>query len=249
MKQTCFNMRQGLLLLLAVFSLALTAFTQKAHAQVTIGSGNPPITGSLLDLKEYDLTDPSSDNGTTATKGFNLPRVRLVDRYKLLPMFDNMKDANTYQKNGVDYAKSDEDSKHIGLMVYNLTEDPSNSLTEGLYFWNGLKWVIPTTDTELKFFYMPSFVLDTSTPYNTNKTIDLYNAYKNQFTAIPTNRRNTSSKANIPIFDADKLDYYITGLDDSVLNIVDITDTGVLTYQAKAAATGITYINVVFVVK
>lgn len=61
--------------------------------------------------------------------------------------------------------------------------------------------------------------------------------------------RNPSSKANIPIYDANKLDYYITGLDDSVLNIIGITDAGVLTYQAKASATGLTYINVVFVVK
>lgn len=251
MKQIRFNTRQQLQLLpLIVLLLILSGSYNRALAQVTIGSGKPPITGSLLDLKEYDLTDPDSDNGTTATKGFNLPRVRLVDLHKLLPMFDNMGDANTYNKGGIDYSKTAEDNKHVGLMVYNLTEDSDKGFSKGLYYWNGLKWVIPTgTDPESKFFYMPSFILDTSAPLNSNKTVDLYDAYKKQFTAIPAERRNPSSKANIPIYDANKLDYYITGLDDSVLNIIGITDAGVLTYQAKASATGLTYINVVFVVK
>lgn len=249
MKQTYFEMQQ-LRMLLMVLLLALAAFTTELQAQVTIGSGKIPVTGSLLDLKEYDLTDPDSDNGTTATKGFNLPRVRLVDLDKLLPMFDNMKDANTYNKGGIDYPKIVEDNRHIGLMVYNLTEDSNKGFTEGLYYWNGLKWVIPTgTDPESKFFYMPSFILDTATPHNSNKTIDLYDAYQKQFTAIPANRRNPLAKPNIPTYDADKLDYYITGLDDTVLNIIGITNTGILTYQTKASATGITYINVVFVVK
>ncbi|MFV0330976.1 MAG: hypothetical protein ACK5KL_14355 [Dysgonomonas sp.] len=249
MKQIRFNMRIQLQLLFTIL-LALPVLTTVLHAQVTIGSGNSPITGSLLDLKEYDPTDPNSDNGTTATKGFNLPRVRLVDLDKLLPMFDNMKDSNTYNNGGIDYPKAVEDDKHIGLMVYNLTEDSNKGFTEGLYYWNGLKWVIPTgTDPESKFFYMPSFILDTSVPHNSNKTIDLYDAYRKQFTAIPASRRNPLSKPNIPIYDASKLDYYITGLDDSVLNIIGITDAGILTYQTKASATSITYINVVFVVK
>lgn len=250
MKQFRFNKRQQLQLLLTLLLLALPSITTALRAQVTIGSGKSPVTGSLLDLKEYDLTDPDSDNGTTATKGFNLPRVRLVDLDKLFPMFDNLKDPNTYNNGGTDYPKTVEDNKHIGLMVYNLTEDSNKGFTEGLYYWNGVKWVIPTgTDPESRFFYMPSFILDTSDPHNSNKTIDLYDAYQKQFTAIPANRRNPLSKPNIPVYDADKLDYYITGLDDSVLNIISITDTGILTYQTKASATGITYINVVFVIK
>lgn len=93
-KQTRFNFKkkQQLPLLFTVLLFTLTIFTTKLHAQVTIGSGKPPITGCLLDLKEYDLTDAGSDNGTSSTKGFNLPRVRLVDLDKLLPMFDNLKD-------------------------------------------------------------------------------------------------------------------------------------------------------------
>lgn len=245
-------MRQQLKKSLVILFLALPVFTTGFHAQVTIGTGTPPVTGSLLDLKEYDPSDSRSENGTTTTKGFSLPRVRLVDWDKLIPMFDNMKDAATYHKDGIDYLKAEEDGKHIGLMVYNLTEDPNTGFTEGLYFWNGFKWVIPTgtgIDPESKFFYMPSFILDTSAPFNTNKTVDLYDAYQKQFTAIPVNRRNPLSKPNIPVYDADKLDYYITGLDDSVLNIIGITNSGLLTYQTKTSATGITYINVVFVVK
>lgn len=102
MKQIRFNTRQQLQLLLIMLLLTLPVLTTGLQAQVTIGSGKSPVTGSLLDLKEYDLTDPDSNNGTTATKGFNLPRVRLVDLGKLLPMFDNMKDPNTYNKGGID---------------------------------------------------------------------------------------------------------------------------------------------------
>lgn len=250
MRQINFKAKRYLQILAVILLLVLTIFTTKLYGQVTIGSGKPPIAGALLDLKEYDLTDPDSVDGTTASKGFSLPRVRLVDLDKLIPMFDSMKDANTYRKAGVDRSKAEEDAKHVGLMVYNLTEDLNKGFTEGLYYWNGQKWVMPTgSDSELKFFYMPSFILDTSSPHYSNKTVDLYEVYQKQFTGIPMNRRNPDSKQNIPIYESQQLDYYITGFDDSVLDIRGITNEGVLTYQIKAFATGITYINVVFVIK
>lgn len=142
MKQYRFKIaQQSQLLLTTMLLLILLVFTTALNAQVTVGSGKSPVAGSLLDLKEYDLTDPASDNGTTATKGFNLPRVRLVDLDKLLPMFDNMKDTNTYHKDGADYLKAVEDNRHIGLMIYNLTDDPNKGIIEGLYYWDGNKWV------------------------------------------------------------------------------------------------------------
>lgn len=238
------------ILLIPLLLFGLTIFTTELYGQVTIGSGKPPVTGALLDLKEFDLTDPDSENGTTAFMGFNLPRVRLVDPDKLLPMFERMKDVDTYRKHGADYSKTDEDAKHVGLIVYNLTEDSDKGFIEGVYYWNGQKWIISTgPDPESKFFYMPSFILDTSTPHSSNKKVNLYEAYQKQFTGIPTNRRNPTSKQNIPIYSSQQLDYYITGFDDSVLSIQGITDEGVLTYQVKTATTGITYINVVFVIK
>lgn len=250
MRQVYFKVKHYSRIFVAICLFAITSFTTILYGQVTIGSGKPPVTGALLDLKEYDLADLDSDNGTTASMGLNLPRVRLADWDKLLPMFDSIKDVNTYRKAGVNYSKANEDARHIGLIVYNLTEDPDKGLTEGLYCWNGRKWVILTgTDPESKFFYMPSFILDTSAPYNSNKTVNLYEAYKKQFTDISTNRRNPTSKQNIPIYGSKQLDYYITAFDDSVLNIQGVTDEGILTYQSKAAATGITYVNVVFVIK
>lgn len=250
MRPVHFKTKNQFRILLLIVLFTLTIFSGSIHAQVTIGSGEPPVMGALLDLKEYDLTSPHSENGTTATKGLNLSRVKLVALDKLFPMFDDLKDVNTYRKSGVEYPKNTEDAKHVGLMVYNLKEDPSNGFVEGIYYWNGQKWTMLTeSNPASKFFYMPSFVLDTSAPYNVDKTVDLYEAYSKQFTGISGNRRNPSSKENIPIYGAQKLDYYITDFDNSVMEIRSISDQGVLTYRIKAVTTGITYINVVFVVK
>lgn len=135
-----FTVKQHLHIFPIMLLLALIIFTMEVHGQVTIGSGKPPVLGALLDLKEYDFDDIDTENRTTASRGVNLPRVRLVDKDKLLPMFDNMKDITTYNKNGINYSKADEDSKHIGLIVYNLTDDPVKEFSEGIYYWNGAFW-------------------------------------------------------------------------------------------------------------
>jgi hypothetical protein len=83
----------------------------------------------LLDVKE------NAENDANATKGVMLPRVMLTDIYNLYPMFGSSgSPSSEYASN-----KSELDHKHIGLMVYNLTE--STSFKKGLYYWDGLKWV------------------------------------------------------------------------------------------------------------
>ncbi len=54
--------------LLLIHMMMLLGLSQ-IDAQVTIGSGNPPNTNALLDLKE---------SGTTSTKGLLMPRVALI---------------------------------------------------------------------------------------------------------------------------------------------------------------------------
>ncbi|MDR1203579.1 MAG: hypothetical protein LBL58_18380 [Tannerellaceae bacterium] len=104
------------------FSVYLTA--NSAKAQVTIGSGNPPAKGALLDLKEND----APNGNTTTTKGVVLPRVNLTGLNSLEPLLS-----------AADAADPTEKTTHRGLIVYNLTT--TANLQEGLYCWDGAKWV------------------------------------------------------------------------------------------------------------
>ena len=112
-----------LLMLVAVFGLSLTI-----QAQVTIGTMEEPVGGSLLQLKEIDTND-----GVNAYKGLALPRVALSKKDELYPMLSN----------DADYAANKDNLKrsHIGLIVYNLTEDEDEDLSPGLYRWTGEEWV------------------------------------------------------------------------------------------------------------
>ena len=91
------------------------------NAQVTIGMGEAPTDGALLQLKESEVTD----DGPNATKGLEFPRVQLTNENNLYPMFyDNSTSGPTsaYTQN-----KSTLDKTHCGLI--------------GLYIWNGSKWI------------------------------------------------------------------------------------------------------------
>lgn len=247
------NSRKQLIRKLLLF-VAL-GFAINAQAQVTIGSGIPPVSGALLDLKEYASSDPVAATGISATKGLGLPRVSLQVSNLLLPMFDGA-DATNYYKDGTAYPKATEDAKHIGLTLYNLTEDSSQGLKTGVCFWDGSQWIVAgksggdsSNNPTLSWFYMPTFVLDTSGPLNTEKTINLYTQYATQFTNVPATNRSQSAPANVPIFIADELNYYVLGYDADVLKINSIGDEGELKYEIKSAASPLTYINVVFTVK
>lgn len=94
------------------------------QGQVTIGSGNPPANGALLDLKENEA--PNGD--VTSTKGIIFPRVRLVSLTSLMPLLNATDAANATQK-----------TIHKGIVVYNLATN--NGLQEDLYFWDGDEWL------------------------------------------------------------------------------------------------------------
>jgi hypothetical protein len=107
---------------IVAFSVFLTA--NSAQAQVTIGSGNPPATGALLDLKEND----APDGNVTAAKGVILPRVVLSSPASLEPLL-----------NAADAADPAQRTTHRGLIVYNIAT--TAGFQEGLYCWDGTKWV------------------------------------------------------------------------------------------------------------
>lgn len=107
-------------------------------------------------------------------------------------------------------------------------------------------WLCISSNT-VKMFYMPSISFDTSQNANA-QTKDLYTLYKNQFGSPKA--KSTGAPASIPYFPSNKdLYYYVTDADPNVFSNISISDSGVMTYDVKAAATDCSFINIVFVVK
>ncbi|GHV16309.1 hypothetical protein FACS1894169_09830 [Bacteroidia bacterium] len=108
-------------------------------AQVTIGSGISPERGALLDHKETDATNPTSDVTSleNATKGVLYPKVFLRDAAKLTPLYGGVDTGGGVWS---DNATADEKLKATGMVVYNVNPKAIN-MDEGLYMWNMDEWV------------------------------------------------------------------------------------------------------------
>lgn len=103
--------------------------TTLLNAQVTIGSGETPNKGALLDLKQHN-----SANLVTSTKGLLLPKVVLKTTRpevgKLAQSIDN--------------TGSWDEKLHTGLLVYNVKntqEACTGGASVGLYNWSGVEWI------------------------------------------------------------------------------------------------------------
>lgn len=114
--------------------------------------------------------------------------------------------------------------------------------------YNGTNWVelVPKAS---RIFYPPSIVVDTSGGIGSSGTYDLHALYEDEF----TNAMVSSDPVNapsIPTYTENELYYYITKYDTDVFENVQITTTGILTYDVKGTPTDDnTIFNVVFVVK
>lgn len=89
------------------------------QAQVTIGSGNPPVQGALLQLKENE------NAGVNSSKGLAMPRVSLTVTNDLTDLIAS--------------PANDDKDDHIGLVVYNVN-DLKYNFCRGLYVWDGEVW-------------------------------------------------------------------------------------------------------------
>lgn len=127
-----------------VISIVLFLNTIYATSQVTIGSGNSPASGMLLQIKdtEPDITQISIpfdlENITSKTGGITLPCIRLKAENDISPIIlsDDLPDAD---------AKTELE----GLMVFNINED--DNLCLGLYVWGGTKWdILKEIDSSVK---------------------------------------------------------------------------------------------------
>ncbi|MFT4223268.1 hypothetical protein [Dysgonomonas sp.] len=203
---------------MAIFGISLTM-----HAQVTIGSGGAPHNDALLDLKE---------NSTgSSTKGLLLPRVSLSSTTSFSPL-----------------------SAHVaGMAVYNTAT--TGDVTPGYYFNDGTRWI---RSGDKNLFYMPSIILptDPSTLPNSNYTysgttfsVNLYNLYKEQYelSSSATSQKSAGAPA-LKVFNADQLHYYIIYFDNIVFSNVQVSTTGVLTYQLVSGYTVSekTFMNILF---
>lgn len=130
-----------------------------------------------------------------------------------------------------------------GLLVY---DTKRQALSQNVGTPASPNW-IPISGNIVKFFYMPSISIDTST-IGTGRSANLYQVYKNQFSTPKVT--STGAPASIPFFiNATDLFYYVTDYDANVLKNVSIDANGVLRYDVAASATDCSFINIVFVIK
>jgi hypothetical protein len=114
----------------AVITVCLLFCSQGLKGQVTVGTMENPVKGALIQFKT--ASDDASDGETNAALGVGFPRVALVQRSRLQPMYSAEEAA----------ALDDKILRaHKGLVVYNVTRDPDADLAQGLYVWNGEKWL------------------------------------------------------------------------------------------------------------
>jgi len=105
-------MKEKLFVQLFLSAMILLLAPTGASAQVTIGSGNPPSSWSLLDLD----TKPGDESGVK--RGLHLPRLSTKERDALVD----------------DKSASNTQSLAVGLFLYNTD-------THCLDFWNGSGWI------------------------------------------------------------------------------------------------------------
>jgi len=113
-----------------LISIILFVVHTNLLAQITMGSGEKPMDGALLDLKQKDT------NGTkNSDLGLKIPRVELTNIYELYPMYGSeTKEQQIYttNKNSIKLANK-------GLMVYNMSRN--KGMIPGMYIWDGDKWM------------------------------------------------------------------------------------------------------------
>jgi len=139
-------------------------------------------------------------------------------------------------------------SEHVqGMVVFNTTDSPTDTLQTGLYYNTGNQWLRLTALPPYLdgWFYMPSIVFDTSTP-GTGLTRDLYQEYVNQFGSP---KATNPGAANFILSKATDLNYYILDYDPAVFANVSVDENGLMTYDIIGTATDASFINIVFAKK
>ena len=203
-------------------SLMGIAFSFYAHAQVGINTNSPSTT-----------FDVSKSSVATVADGVLVTRISGDE----LKAKDNNYGANQHAT-----------LVYVTAIPATTSSKTSNIKTPGFYYYDNTisKWVGAFRNNNFpKFFYMPSVLVNTSTLGV--KSMDLYTLYYNQFNAPPV--KSGGSAGSIPTLTKDKLEYYVTYYDTSLMNNVSITADGVMSYNVIGNASDASFMNIVFVVK
>lgn len=183
------------------------------------------LTFALLSIFSYSQVGINTENPAPSS----LLDVVSNEKGVLIPRLTSL------ERDGIDKPSN-------GLLIYDkenqcLSQNIGNEITP--------EWVCLGITT--RFFYMPSMVIDTSN-VGTIKEIDLFSIYKNQFENPMAKSEN--AKSSIPYFsNAQKLYYYITYYDNSVIDQITINENGLMKYLVKGTPSEVSFMNVVFVVK
>ncbi|MDL2215000.1 hypothetical protein LJC00_02280 [Dysgonomonas sp. OttesenSCG-928-M03] len=124
-------------LLTGITLFLMCIYILPGYSQVTIGSGLEPVKAAIVDVKEKTPVLPitnDEENETVTSGGILMPRVFLGSLQSLDPILDASSAANPQEQ-----------LKHVGLLVYNMNEDPLESLVKGMYYWSGSDWKLLMT--------------------------------------------------------------------------------------------------------
>ena len=208
------------------------------NAQVTVGANTIPK--ATLDVVA------ANPNGQTV-EGIIAPRLtgnQIQSRNALY---------GAAQEGVVIYATSAVTNPTVGDKTEKIT-------AAGYYYFDGTVWQLFSTG--LKWFYMPSIVIDVQTSGMFHR--NLYLEYKKQFADIDdgltpsdspiagTKLIKSDGAANFftKIYPPEELYYYVTGYDATVFSDISLTTTGVLTYTVNADnVSDATFMNIVFMIK
>lgn len=219
----------------------LALFSLTAHAQTGIGTPSPHPSAQLH-IKAED-------------KGVLIPQVTLK----------SLTDVESIE--GEEPAES--------LLIFN---PDGEHVAIGYYYWLGSKWEYLASDSntyanvhyditknqffykkddgtevQLKammpeFFYMPTVLFDTSNP-DPDEEVEykLHEAYVDQFKNPKASSENAPAIPHLT--EATDFHYYITDYDEDVIEIVSISEGGVVKYKVKNNANAYSFMTVIFVVK
>ena len=135
----------------SVGMLCLLLLSIHISAQVTIGSGDPPVAGALLHLTQ----------GSSTYKGLGLPRVRL----------NNLTPVTGQLAQSINGTGTWDEADHTGLVIYNIIENydacdvNAPQIYVGVYVWDGTKWVYVGKEKDKRSPYVYEWV-DNRDPAN-----------------------------------------------------------------------------------
>lgn len=199
------------------------------YAQVGINTDDANIT---LEVKKTTIDNFS--------EGIIIPQLSREE----LTSKDNM--YNTTHKSTLIYVNA----------INGTTSDKTSLVTKiGYYIFNGYRWKF--AEEKLKYFILPAFKLeiDPNSNITTGLTFDIYNeVYKKQLVKqgsgdFITNNTSLESTLN-KIYQPNDFDYVITYFDTKILENINISPNGIMTYDIKSFEVNInSFINLLLVIK